>query len=249
MKQVVADFSTGECQVRDVPPPVVGEGGVLVRNRWSLISTGTEGGTVKLGRMSLLGKARARPEQARKVLALARTQGLLVAYNAARRALEMPIVLGYCCAGEVIAVGAGVTDLAVGDLVACGGPGHANHAEIVAVPRNLCVPVPAGLDARAAAFTTLGAVALQAVRIADARLGENVVVIGLGLVGLLAVELLRAAGCRVFGIDRDPLRARFVADRGWGASAGSTWRSSSGPSCTTRSRSPRTGMPLKRQSR
>lgn len=215
MKQVLENLKTGELTVEEIPAPRARPGAVCVRNHYSLISAGTEGGTVKLGKMTLLGKARARPEQARKVLQLASTEGPLTAYRTAMRALEMPMVLGYCCAGEVVEVGAGVNDLRPGDLVACGGAGYANHAEVVSVPRNLCVPVPEGVPARYAAFTTLGSVAIQSVRVARANLGESIVVIGLGLVGLLTVQILRAAGCRVFGIDIDPARVQFVIDQGY----------------------------------
>lgn len=210
MKQVLENFKTGECFVEDVPTPIVRENFVLVKNHYSLISTGTEGGTVKLGKMSLLGKAKARPDQAMKVIQVAKTQGLMVAYNAAMRSLEMPIVLGYCTAGEVIDVGENVDHVKVGDRVACGGAGFANHAEVVCVPKNLCVPVPKDVDMRHASFTTLGSIALQSLRVANVRLGENVVVIGLGLVGLLTVQLLRAAGCKVFGIDVDSRRIDYV---------------------------------------
>jgi predicted dehydrogenase/threonine dehydrogenase-like Zn-dependent dehydrogenase len=215
MKQVLQNFRTGELKVEDVPAPVVRSGFVLVRNHYSLISSGTEGSTVKLGQMSLLGKARARPEQVRKVLQVVRTEGWLTAYQAAMRSLDMPVALGYCCAGQVIKVGSGVNDIRVGDQVACGGAGYANHAEVVSVPRNLCVKVPDGVDLRHAAFTTLGSIAMQSARVADVRLGENVVVIGLGLVGLLAVQILQAAGCNVLGTDINPGRTQFASEQGF----------------------------------
>ncbi|MFT5350887.1 MAG: threonine dehydrogenase-like Zn-dependent dehydrogenase, partial [Gammaproteobacteria bacterium] len=210
MKQVLENFKTGECTVEDVPSPIVRDQFVLVKNHYSLISTGTEGSTVNLGKKNLIGKALARPEQAMKVIQVAKTQGLLVAYNAAMRSLEMPIVLGYCTAGEVIALGQGVSHLKIGDRVACGGAGFANHAEIVCVPKNLCSPMPSNVEMRHAAFTTLGSIALQSIRVANVRLGECVVVIGLGLVGLMVVQLLRAAGCRVFGVDINADRVAFV---------------------------------------
>lgn len=213
MKQVLQNFKSGELTVEEVPPPLAPPGFVLVRNNYSLISAGTEGGTVKLGQMSLLGKARARPEQVRKVLQVVRADGLLTAYQAAMRSLDMPVALGYSCAGQVLDTGPGVTDIAAGHLVACGGGGYASHAEIVSVPRNLCIKVPAGVDLRHAAFATLGSIAMQSVRVAGVRLGENVVVIGLGLVGLLTTQILRAAGCNVFGIDVNPERARFAAQQ------------------------------------
>lgn len=215
MKQVLEDLRDGAIWVEDVPPPQLRDEFVLVRNHHSLISAGTEGGTVKLGKMGLLAKARARPEQAMKVVQLARTQGVMTAYTIARRALETPIVLGYSSAGEVIAVGNGVTHVRVGDLVACAGQGYASHAEIVCVPKLLCAPVPAGVPTDHAAFATVGAIALQSLRVADVRLGENVVVIGLGLIGLLSAQLLRASGCRVFGLDIQEDRIALAQQRGW----------------------------------
>jgi len=215
MKQVLESLRDGRIWVEEVPPPQLRDQFVLVRNRHSLISSGTEGGTVKLGRMDLLAKAKARPEQALKVLQLARTQGVLTAYNVAQHALDMPLALGYSCAGEVIDVGSGVDHVHVGDLVACAGQGQANHAEIVCVPKRLCVPIPNGVATDRAAFATLGAIALQSLRVADLRLGDNVVVLGLGLVGLLVAQLLRASGCRVFGIDIDQGRLALAQQRNW----------------------------------
>ncbi len=219
MKQVLENFKTGACTVEEVPAPINRAGFVLVRNHYSLISSGTEGGTVKLGQMSLLGKARARPEQARKVIQVAKQQGLLTAYQVAMRALEMPVALGYSSAGEVIEAGEGIDDLRPGDRVACAGAGFANHAEVVSVPRNLCVRVPPEVSLRHAAFTTIGAIAMQSVRVARAQLGGNIVVIGLGLVGLLTSQILRAAGCRVFGIDIDPERTGFFRKQNYGEAA------------------------------
>ena len=215
MKQVLEDLRDGSIYVEEVPPPQLRDEFVLVRNRHSLISSGTEGGTVKLGRMGLLAKARARPEQAMKVIQLARAQGPLTAYAVARRALETPIVLGYSCAGEVIAVGKGVDHVRVGDLVACAGQGYASHAEVVCVPKRLCVPLPSGVEIEQGAFATVGAIALQSIRVADVRLGDNVVVLGLGLIGLLVAQLLRAAGCRVFGLDIDTGRLGLASESGW----------------------------------
>lgn len=215
MKQVLEDLRDGRIWVEEVPPPLLREKFVLVRNHHSLISSGTEGGTVKLGRMGYLAKARARPEQAMKLIQLARTQGPFTAYAVAQRALETPIALGYSCAGEVIGVGDGVEHVRVGDLVACAGAGQANHAEVVCVPMRLCVPVPKGLRTDHAAFATVGAIALQSVRVADVRLGDNVVVLGLGLVGLLTAQLLRASGCRVLGLDPNGGRLALAREHGW----------------------------------
>jgi predicted dehydrogenase/threonine dehydrogenase-like Zn-dependent dehydrogenase len=200
--------------VEEVPRPALRPGCVLVRNSASLISVGTEAGTVKLGKMSLMGKARARPEQVKKVVQALRTEGLVATINAVNRSLDLPVPLGYSCAGTVEAVGEGVTDIEPGDRVACGGAGMAYHAEFVVVPRNLCVGIPENASFDHAAFTTLGAIAMQGVRIADSRLGENIVVIGLGLVGLLTVQVLRASGCRVFGIDVNPERVEWASRNG-----------------------------------
>jgi len=214
MKQVLENLRNGEISVDEVPSPTSKPGHILVRNHYSLISAGTEGGTVKLGKMSYLGKAKARPEQVQKVIKVARTQGLLTAYRATSRSLDMPIILGYSTAGTIIGIGEGINDLEVGDTVACAGSGLANHAEIVSIPRNLCTPVPDGMDLRHAAFTTVGAIAMQGVRIANVQLGDNVVVIGLGLVGILTAQILNAAGCNVLGIDIDEQQLSFVQTLG-----------------------------------
>lgn len=215
MKQILQSLRDGAITVEDVPAPQLRPGFVLVRNEYSLISSGTEGGTVRLGRMNLVQKALARPEQALKVIQVARTQGPLTAWQVAQRALDMPVALGYSSAGRVLAVGAGVDGLAVGDRVACAGQGYASHAEVVLVPKHLCVPIPQGLAAREACCATIGAIALQSLRVAAVSLGETVAVIGLGLVGASVVQLLRAAGCRVLGVDVDARRCDYIAARGW----------------------------------
>lgn len=216
MRQVLLDLRDGAVQVREVPAPTARAGFVLVRNLHSLISAGTEGATLKLGRMSTLDKARARPEQAMKLVELARAQGPLAAWQVAQRALDMPVALGYSSAGVVEVAGAGCEGLRHGQLVACAGQGWASHAEFVSVPRRLCVPVPEGVGSDQAAYATVGAIALQSLRVADIKLGENVVVIGLGLVGLLVCQLARAGGCRVIGLDVDPRRVQLVQAQGWG---------------------------------
>lgn len=214
MKQIVQNLKTGKVEVVEVPTPAVRRNGVLVRNHYSVISLGTEGGTVRLAKMNLLKKARSRPEQARKVIQLAKTDGPLRAYQVAMQRLDTPVPLGYSCAGTVITVGAEVDDVKVGDRVACGGAGWANHAEVVSVPRNLVVKVSKTVDLHHAAFTTMGAIALNSTRAADVRLGENVVVIGLGLVGLLTVQVLHAAGCNVLGVDLDPGKVALAKELG-----------------------------------
>ena len=190
--------------VVEVPPPAVGPGELLVRNAFSLVSAGTERSTVEMGQASLLGKARKRPDLVKQVFDTVRREGLSATINKVQSRLDQWKALGYATAGTVIEVGEGVTDFAPGDRVACGGQDRASHAEFVAVPQNLCAKIPDGIAFEHAAFTTLGAIALHGVRQADVRLGETVAVIGLGLVGQLVVQLLKASGCRVVGWDPQP---------------------------------------------
>jgi predicted dehydrogenase/threonine dehydrogenase-like Zn-dependent dehydrogenase len=176
---------------------------VLVANRYSLISAGTERTKIAMGEKNLLQKARARPDLVKKVIDRARVESVGAALGVARDRLAALVPIGYSSAGVVLEVGAGVDGLAPGDRVACGGGGWANHAEIVAVPRTLAVPVPEGVGLDAAAYATVGAVALHGVRQSGAAIGESVGVIGLGLVGQLAIRILRAAGCHAVGVDLD----------------------------------------------
>ena len=213
MEQLTQSLKNGEMQLLEVPYPALAKGCVLVRNYFSLISTGTESKSVKDARLGYLGKARARKDEVKKVIEAAKTFGLISTYKMVMNKLDAPSALGYCCAGEVIAVADDVKDFHVGDLVACGGA-TANHAEVVAVPVNLCVAFDETVLPQHAAFTTLGAIAMQGVRQADLRLGENCVVIGLGLVGQITVQLLNAAGVKTIGIDVDPVTVKLAADNG-----------------------------------
>ena len=192
----------GQVEVLEVPSPVVTPDTVLVEIRASLLSAGTERAKVQTARQGLIGKARSRPDQVAKVVESARRDGISDTVRAVRMRLQAPDVLGYSAAGVVLEVGGNVPDVAPGDHVACGGA-SAVHAEVDRVPGNLCVPIPVGLDFEIAAFATVGSIAMHGVRQADVRLGERVAVIGLGLVGQLAGQLLRAAGCSVVGIDLD----------------------------------------------
>lgn len=211
---------TGELSVADVPPPLCRPGHLLVRTTASLISAGTEKSKVDLAKKSLLGKARERPDLVKKVIEKARNEGLANTFTAVKAKLDTAVALGYSAAGRVVAVGDGVQGFAVGDRVACAGAEYASHAEMLSVPQNLCVKVPDGVSGEAAAFGTLGAIALQGVRLAAPTLGEAVVVIGLGLLGQITVQLLRANGCRVFGIDTDT--SKFDLARELGADACAT---------------------------
>jgi len=199
MRQVIQYQKTGEMSVVDLPPPLRRPGYVLVQNVASVISAGTERTSIQTAQASLIGKARSRPDLVRQVLANVKREGVWATVQKVRNRLDNYKELGYSCAGKVIA-----SDTAAflpGDAVACAGTGYAVHAEIVAVPKNLVCKIPQGVSFEEAAFATLGAIALQGVRQADVRVGENVAVIGLGLLGLLTVQLLKAAGCRVVGVD------------------------------------------------
>src|SRR6476661_3945225 len=208
VKQVAQNYRSGELTVLDVPAPACKPGGVLVRSLFSLISTGTEMMKVTEARLSLLGKARARPDQVRKVLDSMAQQGPVATYKKAVNTLDSFTPLGYSLCGVVVEVGAGAEEFAVGDVVAAAGNEFALHAELNWIPTNLCAKVPAGLASEHAAFATVGAIAMQGVRRAEPQLGELAGVIGLGLVGQLVVRLLLAAGVRVVGLDMVEERCR-----------------------------------------
>lgn len=213
MKQIIQSYRTGELWLADVPCPAPRTGGVVVRTVASLVSAGTERMIVELAKKSLLGKAQARPDLVRKVLDKIKTEGLGPTMTKVFAKLDTPIPLGYSCAGVVVEAGER-SGLRVGDRVACAGAGYATHAEYNFVPKNLCVPLPDGVDFAAGAYATLGAIAMQGVRQADVRLGESVAVIGLGLLGLITVQLLAASGCRVIGSDPDTSRCDLAGTLG-----------------------------------
>ncbi|MET7756480.1 bi-domain-containing oxidoreductase [Streptomyces sp. NPDC005389] len=210
MKQVVQNYKSGELAVLDVPVPGCKPGGVLVRTSYSLISTGTELMKVSEAGMSMLGKARSRPDQVAKVMQSVATNGIPATYQKVMGKLDSYTPLGYSLCGVVEQVGPGVDDVKVGDVVACAGNEHALHAELNWVPKNLYVKVPDGLAPRHAAFGTVGSIAMQGVRQGEPQLGEVALVIGLGLIGQLIVQLLTAAGVRVVGADPDPARCELA---------------------------------------
>ncbi|MFF9501064.1 bi-domain-containing oxidoreductase [Streptomyces sp. NPDC014656] len=212
MKQVVQNYKSGELALLDVPVPGCKPGGVLVRTAYSLISTGTELMKVSEAGMSMVGKARSRPDQVAKVVQSVAANGVPATYRKVMGKLDSYTPLGYSLCGVVEEVGAGVDDVKAGDLVACAGNEHALHAELNWVPKNLYTPVPDGLAPRHAAFGTVGSIALQGVRQGEPRLGETALVIGLGLIGQLVAQLLTASGVRVVGVDPDPAR-RALAER------------------------------------
>ena len=214
MKQVLQNFRSGKLKVDEVPETVVKDGGILIENHSSLVSAGTEKMVIDLAQKSLLGKARQRPDLVRQVIAKVRRDGFLSTLRAVEARLDAPIALGYSCAGIVREVGRGVEGFRPGDRVACAGMNYASHAETVFVPVNLAVPIPENISFDEAAFVTLGAIALQGIRTAEAKLGDAVAVIGLGLVGQLTVQMLKAAGCAVIAIDLDPLKVELARAAG-----------------------------------
>lgn len=202
MKQVLQSLRNGETSLADVPCPAAAPGSLLIGSTVSLISAGTERMLVDFGRGSLLEKVRQQPDKVRQVFEKMRTDGVAATLEAVQSKLDQPLPLGYCNVGRVLEVGAGVSGFAIGDRVVSNG----KHAEVVAVPKNLCARIPEGVDDESAAFAVLGAIALQGVRLAQPTLGETVAVIGLGLIGLMTVQVLRANGCRVLGVDFDASR-------------------------------------------
>ena len=214
MKQVAQNYRSGELAVLDAPAPSCSRGGVLVRSLYSLISTGTELMKVGESKMSLAGKARARPDQVKKVLDTVQQQGVHTAYKKAMSRLDSYSPLGYSLAGVVEEVGEGAEQFSVGQLVACAGNEFALHAEVNWVPTNLCVALPDGVSPQLAAFATVGAIALQGVRQGNVQIGDTACVIGLGLVGQLVVQLLVASGALVVGLDLDQDRCQLAEKAG-----------------------------------
>jgi predicted dehydrogenase/threonine dehydrogenase-like Zn-dependent dehydrogenase len=213
VKQILQYLKTGATEIVDVPAPACLPGHLLISTQRSLISAGTERMLVEFGQANLLAKARMQPDRVRQVLDKMRTDGLLPTLEAVFARLDQPLPLGYCNAGVVLEVGPGVTGFVVGDRVVSNGP----HAEIVCVPQNLCARIPENVSDEDAAFTVLAAVGLQGIRLINPTIGEAVVVTGLGLLGLMTVQMLAASGCRVLGIDFDPYRCALA--RQFGAEA------------------------------
>ncbi len=214
MLQVIQNYKSGELKVDVVPEPALLPGGILVRNVYSLISSGTEKTTVETAQKSLIGKAQSRPDLVKKVLTVAKREGLLSTFRLVKNKLDTLVPMGYSSAGIVVAVADDVDEFAVGDHVACAGQGYASHAETIFVPRNLAVKVPNGVGLDDAAFATLGAIAMQGVRQAQPVVGEKVAVIGLGLIGLITVQILKASGCKVVGFDISPAACSLATELG-----------------------------------
>ena len=217
MKQLLQNIKTGKTSVAEIPIPTPRPGQALVRVAASLVSAGTERMLVEFAEKSLVGKARSRPDLVRQVVDKMKREGVLPTLQAAFNRLDQPMALGYSSAGTIVALGEGMDGFKVGLRVACAGGGYAVHAEYNIVPRALLTPLPDSVDFESAAFTTLGAIALHGFRLAEPQIGENVAIIGMGLLGLLAGQIAAAAGCRVFGIDTNPQRVALASSLGLSA--------------------------------
>jgi polar amino acid transport system substrate-binding protein len=213
MEQLTQELKSGKMEIMEVPFPILEPDGILVRNHYSVISAGTESKTVTDARKGYIAKARSRQKEVKMVLNSIKTEGLKKTYDVVMNKLNAPAPLGYSCAGEVIALGENIKDIKVGDYVACGG-GGAVHADVVAVTRNLCVKVNKDIDLRHAALTTIASIAIQGIRQADLRFGENCVVIGLGLIGQLTIQILKASGIKAIGVDIDDEQVKAAKENG-----------------------------------
>jgi len=213
MKQIIQNFKTGETSLEEIPVPQPGSGKLLIRTTHSLVSLGTERSLVEFGKANLVQKARQQPDKVKQVLDKVKAEGLLPTLENVFKRLDEPLSLGYCNVGTVVETGAGVTDFAVGDLVASNG----KHAEYVCVPTNLVAKVPENVSSEEAAFTVIGSISLQGIRLMKPTFGECIVVYGLGLLGLLAAQMLLANGCHVIGIDIDESKCDVA--RTWGVNA------------------------------
>jgi predicted dehydrogenase len=214
MKQLLQNMRDGKAEVVEVPIPTIKQGYLLVKNQSSVVSAGTERMVVEFAEKNLVDKARSRPDLVRQVIDKAKREGIIPTIQSAFNKLDQPMALGYSSAGIVIAVGEGVTGFQPGTRVACAGGGFASHAEYILVPKNLVVPIPDTLSFDEAAFTTIAAISLQGFRLANNQVGENVAIIGLGLLGLMMIGIAQSAGCNVFGVDLDADRVKLAEEFG-----------------------------------
>ncbi len=210
MKQIIQDLKNGETILEEVPVPTPKSGSVLIKTTKSLVSLGTERMLVEFGKANFISKARQQPDKVKMVLDKVKTDGLKPTMEAVFNKLNQPLPLGYCNVGEVTAIGKGVTEFKVGDRVASNG----NHAEYVNIPKNLVAKIPDNVTDEEAAFTVIGSIGLQGIRLLDPTFGETIVVVGLGLIGLVTAELLLANGCNVIGFDFDPEKVRIANEKG-----------------------------------
>lgn len=214
MKQLLQNIKNGKTTIEDVPIPTPRDGQALVKVSASLVSAGTERMVVEFAEKNLISKARSRPDLVKQVLDKAKREGITPTLQAAFNRLDQPMALGYSSAGTIIALGKNMSGFKIGQRVACAGGGYATHAEYNIVPKNLLTALPKNVDFESAAFTTLGAIALHGFRLAETQIAENVAVIGLGLLGLLTIQIADAAGCNVLGIDLDPKRVKLASSLG-----------------------------------
>ena len=214
MKQLFQNMKNGETRIKDLPIPTPGKGSALVRTAYSLVSAGTERTLVEFSEKNLAGKAVSRPDLVKQVINKARREGVLSSVQAAFNRLDQPMFPGYSSAGTIVALGEGMQGFKVGDRVACGGGNHAVHAEYEVIPRNLLVKIPDNVSFEEAAFATLGSVAIHGLRLAAPQLNDTVLVIGLGLLGLMEVQIAKAAGCRVMGMDLTKPRIKQAREFG-----------------------------------
>ncbi|MBN2601033.1 MAG: bi-domain-containing oxidoreductase, partial [Candidatus Marinimicrobia bacterium] len=222
MKQIIQSYKTGQMEIVDVPIPPCGDNGVLVQTTYSLISAGTEKMLIDIAKKSMIGKAKARPDLVKQVLNKIKKEGLIPTVQKVLTKLEVPIPLGYSCAGNVLLTGRNIKGIQSGDRVACAGAGFANHAEINVVPKNLMVRIPENVTDEQAAFTTVASIALQGVRQCNPTIGEKIAVIGTGLIGLITVQLLKANGCDVLALDIDSDKLKLAKSFGADVVANST---------------------------
>ena len=210
MKQIIQSFKTGDTILEEVPAPQIAKGKVLIQTTRSLVSLGTEKMLVEFGKSNLVSKARQQPDKVKQVLDKIKTEGLMPTLEAVFNKLGEPLPLGYCNVGKVIAVGEGVSEFTIGDRVASNG----QHAEFVCIPKNLVAHIPDSVSDEEASFTVVGSIGLQGIRLLKPTLGETIVVIGMGLIGLLTAQLLIANGCRVIGVDID--QEKLDLSKQWG---------------------------------
>ena len=214
MKQIIQSFKNGELWIAEVPVPACKSGGAVVQTRASFVSAGTERMLVDFAKKNIIGKALQMPDQVQKVIRKMKSEGIFETLEKVKAKLDQPIPLGYSSAGVIVELGHAMRGYSVGDRVACGGAGYANHADYNYVPKNLMVKIPEGVSFEEASCATVGSIAMQGVRQCDLRLGEQVCVMGLGLLGLLAVQMLKASGCQVIGFDPNPQRCQDALDLG-----------------------------------
>ena len=210
MKQIIQDLNSGETILEEIPAPVVRAGHILIETTRSLVSLGTERMLVEFGKSNLIQKAKQQPDKVKEVINKVKTDGLKPTISAVLNKLGKPLPLGYCNVGKVISVGKGVEGFAIGDRVASNGP----HAEYVCIPKNLVTHVPEEVSDEEAAFTVIGAIGLQGIRLVNPTFGETIVVIGLGLIGLITAQLLKANGCKVIGFDFDSAKVELAKQFG-----------------------------------